>query len=77
MHIPTVDFDSVAAFVAGFDLATGGAPLEGFQEWLVVKLGHGNSLAWSELVVHLTFVARNPHASICGKMTGTEKRGSR
>ena len=55
MHIPVVDFDSVSAFVCGFDLATGGGALEGFHEWLVVKLGRGNNSAFTELVLELAF----------------------
>jgi hypothetical protein len=55
MYVAKVDFDSVAAFIAGFNLATNGGLLVGFREWLIVKLGYGNNLVWDALVLKLTF----------------------
>ena len=56
MYISAVDFDSLAAFISGFDLATGGSALQGFREWLLVKVGgYAANLAWTELVLEYTF----------------------
>jgi len=55
MYLSPVEFDVVAAFLQGFHVATCSGLLEGFREWLVVKLGHGSNLAWSQLALHLAF----------------------
>ncbi|HWY87735.1 MAG TPA: hypothetical protein VNX28_13470 [Gemmataceae bacterium] len=55
MYFPKVEFDVVAAFITGFNLAGNGGLLLGFRQWLIVKLGYGNNLAWDALVLRLTF----------------------
>jgi hypothetical protein len=55
MYFPKIEFNAVAAFVDGFNLATNGGLLVGFREWLVVRLGYGNNLRWEGLVLRLTF----------------------
>jgi hypothetical protein len=55
VHIPAVEFDMIVAFIQGFDLASNGGALAGFREWLIVKLGVGNNLAWSGLVLRSAF----------------------
>jgi hypothetical protein len=55
MYIPKLDFDSAVSFLQGFNLAREGEILAGFREWLVVKVGNGNNLAWYELVLRLAY----------------------
>jgi hypothetical protein len=55
MYFSPVEFDVAAALIQGFDLASNGGLLAGFREWLIVKLGYGNNLAWSALVLRLVF----------------------
>jgi hypothetical protein len=55
MHIPRLDYNSAVSFLLGFDSAREGEILAGFREWLIVKLGYGNNLAWSELVLRLAY----------------------
>lgn len=43
-------YEGVVAFILGFDAATSGAALLGFREWLIVRAGDGNNLAWTALV---------------------------
>jgi hypothetical protein len=47
-------FDSVVAFVNGYDCASNGTFLLGFREWLIVRLSAGNNLSWIALVRRLT-----------------------
>jgi hypothetical protein len=73
MYLCPIEFDVAAAFIQGFDLASGGGVLVGFREWLVVKLGYGNNLAWSELVLRLAFPnAESPRQ--CLLQGGEQKR---
>jgi hypothetical protein len=55
LELSPVEFDVVAAFLQGFHAATCGGLLEGFREWLVVKLDHGSNVAWSQLALNLAF----------------------
>src|SRR5439155_10334091 len=55
MYVPSLDFDAVAGFFQGFDVATYGGLLTGFREWLIVRLGYANNLAWTQLVLRLAF----------------------
>ncbi len=55
MYLPVVEFDVAAGLIQGFDLASSGGLLVGFREWLVLKLGYGNNLAWPGLVFRLAF----------------------
>lgn len=55
MYVHDANFDSVAAFLQGFDTACGGGVLAGFREWLILKLGYGNNLAWTELFLRFAF----------------------
>jgi hypothetical protein len=50
MYIRPATYDTAVAFVDGYDAATRRGFLVGFHEWLVVKLGEGNNLAWPALV---------------------------
>ncbi|MFB9238253.1 hypothetical protein ACFFWC_22300 [Plantactinospora siamensis] len=48
-------FGQFSAYLAGFDAGTDGRALDGFREWLVGRLGTGDNLAWTGLVLHLAF----------------------
>jgi hypothetical protein len=48
-------FEQFAAFVSGVDAGNDWQLLTGFREWLIVRLGDGNNLAWSGLVLRLAF----------------------
>jgi hypothetical protein len=48
-------FGQFTAFVAGVDAGCDGQFLTGFREWLVVRLGEGDNLAWTGLVLRLAF----------------------
>src|SRR5215217_4257765 len=39
-------FAAVHSYLAGYDHGRGGAPLMGFQQWLVVRANGGNDLHW-------------------------------
>ncbi|XXX76289.1 hypothetical protein WMF30_52425 [Sorangium sp. So ce134] len=53
MYLSNVSYDTIVAFVEGYDLALCRGFLVGFREWLVVKLEDGNNLSWSVLVLNL------------------------
>jgi hypothetical protein len=46
-------YASMTAFVLGCDAGSSNGMLAGFREWLIVRLDHGNNLAWPALVRHL------------------------
>src|SRR5262245_54352218 len=50
MYVYPVNFGTVCALLAGFDLARSGAPLLGLQPWLVMRANGGNNLDWPALV---------------------------
>jgi hypothetical protein len=50
LYIGRNDFNAVVAYIDGFNVARGNAPLLGFREWLVVKANTGNNLHWAGLV---------------------------
>src|SRR5579872_3126146 len=62
MYLPNCSFDSVVSFLQGFDLALQGALLCGYREWLVVQMGGGSNLSWSQLV-HQSILRTRPAAS--------------
>ncbi|MGW4465921.1 hypothetical protein [Micromonospora sp. NPDC004704] len=54
-----------AALVTGCDAGTGWMLLEGFREWLQLRIGANSSLGWSSMVVQLadpTYYERSPRA---------------
>ena len=55
MYLSNPSYESVSAFILGFDLASEGGVLHGFREWLVVRNDGGNSLAWHDLVLYAAF----------------------
>ena len=46
MFFPDETLSSYQAFIVGFNLAQGGAPLLGFREYTIVKSGTGNNLGF-------------------------------
>lgn len=51
MYLRSTSFDTIVAFLSGYDLSSGGGLLVGFREWLVLRLGHSNNLVWWELAL--------------------------
>ena len=51
MYLYPVRYDLAAALIAGYDLATDYNLLEGFHEWLNVKLGFRCELGWPRLII--------------------------
>ena len=49
MYVVPGNFDSVCAYLCGYDDARGGGPLLGLKEWLVVRTNRGNNLRWDGL----------------------------
>jgi hypothetical protein len=66
LYIMGTDYRSAAAFVAGFNLASGGSALQGFHAWLVVRVGCGDNLGNEELVLWLAFPGcESPRERLC------------
>lgn len=53
MYVVPATYDTIVAYLSGHDRALEGGLLVGLREWLVVKLGDGNNLAWPGLVNEL------------------------
>lgn len=51
MFMFPVKYDSAAALIAGYDIATDGNLLEGFHEWLNLKLGFRCEFCWDRLLI--------------------------
>lgn len=49
MYLRSTTFDTAAALIDGYDLATEGGLLVGFREWLVLRVGCRTNSAWWEL----------------------------
>ncbi len=43
-------FESACAYLNGYNAACSGGPLIGITQWLIVRAGEGNTLAWNGLV---------------------------
>jgi hypothetical protein len=51
MYLPDERYSSAVAFMEGFNIALGGEPLKGFQEWVSTRIRGGrSSLHWSIIV---------------------------
>ena len=59
MYLRTTSFDTAVAYLTGYDAALRGGLLFGFQQWLVMRVGEGNNLVWSELARDL-LLQRSP-----------------
>lgn len=54
MYLPDERYSSVVAFIEGFNIALGGEPLRGFQEWISMRIRGGHSsLHWSIIVASI------------------------
>jgi hypothetical protein len=51
MYVLDDRYESVVAFVEGFNLALDGAPLKGFDDWVALKiLGEKSPRHWSSII---------------------------
>lgn len=65
MYLQEETYAAAAAFVLGYDMAAQGGVLIGFREWLIARLGAGNSFTWTALVLHLAFPGQSdPQAAL-------------
>ena len=55
MYLHDRTFGEAYAFVLGCDAGNDYCLLDGFREWLIVKVDGYNNLAWSALVLHVAF----------------------
>jgi hypothetical protein len=55
MYLAKVDFDTVAAFVGGYDLAASGRLLDGFQDWMRPRIRRGHEFGWPLQVLLVAF----------------------
>jgi hypothetical protein len=55
MYFIEESYSIVAAFIMGYDLAYQGGLLNGFREWLILKVNGCNNLSWEELVLQIAF----------------------
>jgi len=49
MYVSRSTYDTVCAYLNGYDQGAGGVPLAGFEQWLTVRVGDDNSCAWQGL----------------------------
>jgi hypothetical protein len=57
VHKPELTFEKLIAFVQGVDHGSEFVALDGFREYLVLKLGDDDHLAWTSLVLKLSLPA--------------------
>jgi len=55
MYLPKESYDCVCSYMLGMDVACAGDLMDGFHDWLVPTVGHGDNLAWQGLVLYLAF----------------------
>ncbi|MGW8768546.1 hypothetical protein ACWGN5_39405 [Streptomyces sp. NPDC055815] len=60
MFVGRVSFGAVVGFLNGYDAASDGALLDGFQDWLATKLGYGWNLVYWALAEKLIFPDGRP-----------------
>lgn len=53
-------YETVCAFIDGYDRALQGAPLIGFRQWLLSESNEWNNLPWDYIVRTLRYPDRNP-----------------
>jgi hypothetical protein len=67
MYLQEETYATVSALVLGYDLACEGGVLEGFREWVLVRIDdiNNNNLAWLGLVPHVAFPeSGNPQEAV-------------
>ena len=57
MHLRVVNYDTVAAFIDGFNASNDRSLLGGLQEWLSTKTDSGSNMGWSTRMLFLAFPA--------------------
>ena len=60
MYVTPPTFDTVAAYIDGFDAALRGGILVGLHQWLVKKRDTGNNVAWPGIAS--TLIGADPNA---------------
>ncbi|NTX11734.1 hypothetical protein HUA76_13115 [Myxococcus sp. CA056] len=67
--MPTEGYDTLVAYILGFDVATGGGALTGLREWLITQVRDGTNLHWPDLVSMLLHqrAASNPETHEWGE----------
>lgn len=53
MYFLPVTFDTLSAFINGFDAAHSGTVLQGIEEWLQIRLGSRSCLGWPEIAFQI------------------------
>jgi hypothetical protein len=59
MWVSPANYDSVTAYLSGFDAALEGGFLQGFREWLIVRANGCNNLGWPTIGVYVVFSDRD------------------
>ncbi len=60
MFVQQPYFESVSAYLQGYDAANFGGPLIGFHQWLVLKSNGGDNVGWHGNVRHLIGASHSP-----------------
>ena len=55
LYMHPVKYSSAVALLAGYDLATDSLFLQGFCEWLVLKLGYRCNFYWGRIIPMIAF----------------------
>jgi hypothetical protein len=55
MYVLPVDYHTVASFISGYDFAMNCCLLDGFEEWLCMKINDKREFTWQHLVLFLAF----------------------
>lgn len=55
MYVSEPSYNTITAFITGFDQASHGGVLVGFREWLIVLNDGPNNLSWPSLVLSSAF----------------------
>ncbi len=65
MCLPVTNYDTAVSFILGANSACLCDCLEGFREWLMIKIGIDSNLMWTELVLALAFPnSESPRAEL-------------
>lgn len=60
MYVQSVRYETVCAYLDGYDLALCGGPLSGFREWLLAEGDEWTNLSWWGLIRRLEFPDADP-----------------
>lgn len=73
MYLEEESYYEAAAFLYGCDAGNECGLLQGFREWLIVRLDGPNNLAWSGLVLHSAFPDERDRAALPGSREHNQK----